>query len=137
MATKMVSTVIAHEDQCLLIREDREELGSVWNIPSGIVQAGEKIMDAAVKRVAEKTGLQVELTSLSGIYQFVDETKDSVVCNVFTATVNEGTIQIDGTKIREAKWFRFTEIEQLDDDSLYQAHLLRRVFADIKNTGKN
>ncbi|MCR8993988.1 NUDIX hydrolase [Brevibacillus laterosporus] len=137
MATKMVKTVIAHEDQCLLIREDREELGSVWNIPSGIVQAGEKIMDAAVKRVAEKTGLQVELTSLSGIYQFVDETKDSVVCNVFTATVNEGTIQIDGTKIREAKWFRFTEIEQLDDDSLYQAHLLRRVFADIKNTGKN
>ncbi|MBA4531135.1 NUDIX hydrolase [Brevibacillus halotolerans] len=137
MATKMVSTVIAHEDQCLLIREDREELGSVWNIPSGIVQAGEKIMDAAVKRVAEKTGLQVELTSLSGIYQFVDETKDPVVCNVFTATVNEGTIQIDRTKIREAKWFRFTEIEQLDDDSLYQAHLLRRVFADIKNTGKN
>ncbi|AIG25653.1 NUDIX domain-containing protein [Brevibacillus laterosporus] len=137
MATKMVKTVIAHEDQCLLIREDREELGSVWNIPSGIVQAGEKIMDAAVKRVAEKTGLQVELTSLSGIYQFVDETKDSVVCNVFTATVNEGTIQIDRTKIREAKWFRFTEIEQLDDDSLYQAHLLRRVFADIKNTGKN
>ncbi|WP_068791965.1 NUDIX hydrolase [Brevibacillus laterosporus] len=137
MATKMVITVIAHEDQCLLIREDREELGSVWNIPSGIVQAGEKIMDAAVKRVAEKTGLQVGLTSLSGIYQFVDETKDSVVCNVFTATVNEGTIQIDGTKIREAKWFRFTEIEQLDDDSLYQAHLLRRVFADIKNTGKN
>ncbi|QIC08104.1 NUDIX domain-containing protein [Brevibacillus sp. 7WMA2] len=137
MATKMVKTVIAHEDQCLLIREDREELGNVWNIPSGIVQAGEKIMDAAVKRVAEKTGLQVELTSLSGIYQFVDETKDSVVCNVFTATVNEGTIQIDGTKIREAKWFRFTEIEQLDDDSLYQAHLLRRVFADIKNTGKN
>ncbi|WPS89165.1 NUDIX domain-containing protein [Brevibacillus halotolerans] len=137
MATKMVKTVIAHEDQCLLIREDREELGSVWNIPSGIVQAGEKIMDAAVKRVAEKTGLQVELTSLSGIYQFVDETKDSVVCNVFTATVNEGTIQIDGTKIREAKWFRFTEIEQLADDSLYQAHLLRRVFADIKNTGKN
>ncbi|CCF16566.1 NUDIX domain protein [Brevibacillus laterosporus GI-9] len=137
MATKMVSTIIAHEDQCLLIREDREELGNVWNIPSGIVQAGEKIMDAAVKRVAEKTGLQVELTSLSGIYQFVDETKDSVVCNVFTATVNEGTIQIDGTKIREAKWFRFTEIEQLDDDSLYQAHLLRRVFADIKNTGKN
>lgn len=137
MATKMVKTVIAHEDQCLLIREDREEVGSVWNIPSGIVQAGEKIMDAAVKRVAEKTGLQVELTSLSGIYQFVDETKDSVVCNVFTATVNEGTIQIDGTKIREAKWFRFTEIEQLDDDSLYQAHLLRRVFADIKNTGKN
>ncbi|ERM17433.1 NUDIX hydrolase [Brevibacillus laterosporus] len=137
MATKMVKTVIAHEDQCLLIREDRGELGSVWNIPSGIVQAGEKIMDAAVKRVAEKTGLQVELTSLSGIYQFVDEKKDSVVCNVFTATVNEGTIQIDGTKIREAKWFRFTEIEQLDDDSLYQAHLLRRVFADIKNTGKN
>ncbi|AYK07188.1 NUDIX hydrolase [Brevibacillus laterosporus] len=137
MATKMVKTVIAHEDQCLLIREDREELGSVWNIPSGIVQAGEKIMDAAVKRVAEKTGLQVELTSLSGIYQFVDETKDPVVCNVFTATVNEGTIQIDRTKIREAKWFRFTEIEQLDDDSLYQAHLLRRVFADIKNTGKN
>ncbi|GIO02299.1 NUDIX domain-containing protein [Brevibacillus laterosporus] len=137
MATKMVSTVIAHEDQFLLIREDREELGNVWNIPAGIVQAGEKIMDAAVQRVAEKTGLQVELTSLSGIYQFVDETKDSVVCNVFTATVNEGTIQIDGTKIREARWFRLTEIEQLDDDSLYQAHLLRRVFADIKNTGKN
>ncbi|AKF94995.1 NUDIX hydrolase [Brevibacillus laterosporus] len=137
MATKMVSTVIAHEDQFLLIREDREELGNVWNIPAGIVQAGEKIMDAAVQRVAEKTGLQVELTSLSGIYQFVDETKDSVVCNVFTATVSEGTIQIDGTKIREARWFRLTEIEQLDDDSLYQAHLLRRVFADIKNTGKN
>ncbi|OAJ75870.1 NUDIX hydrolase [Brevibacillus sp. SKDU10] len=137
MATKMVSTVIAQEDQFLLIREDSEELGSVWNIPSGIVQAGEKIMDAAVQRVAEKTGLQVELTSLSGIYQFVDETKDSVVCNVFTATVNEGTIQIEGTKIREARWFRLTEIEQLDDDSLYQAHLLRRVFADIKNTGKN
>ncbi|MDN9010836.1 NUDIX hydrolase [Brevibacillus laterosporus] len=132
MATKMVSTVIEHEDQFLLIREDKEELGGLWNIPSGIVQAGEKIMDAAVQRVAEKTGLQVELTSLSGIYQFVDETKDSVVCNVFTATVNGGTIQIDGIKITEARWFRLTEIEQLDDDTLYQAHLLRRIFTDVK-----
>ncbi|XOS90300.1 NUDIX hydrolase [Brevibacillus laterosporus] len=137
MATKMVSTVIVQEDQFLLIREESKECGGLWNIPSGVVQAGEKIMDAAVREVSEKTALQVDLIGLAGIYQFVDATREQVVCNVFTATVRGGSIQIDGTKIIEARWFRLTEIEQLDDDTLCHAHLVRRVFEDIKNNGKN
>ncbi|QDX93149.1 NUDIX domain-containing protein [Brevibacillus laterosporus] len=132
MATKMVSTVIIQEDRVLLIREDSEEQGGLWNIPSGVVQAGEKIMDAAVRETRTKTGLDVDLISLSGIYQFVSATRKQLVRNVFTAKVIGGSVQIDGKEIIEARWFSFPEIDQLEDEVVCHVHSLRRVFEDVK-----
>ncbi|RAP27069.1 ADP-ribose pyrophosphatase [Brevibacillus laterosporus] len=132
MATKMVSTVIIQEDRVLLIREDSEEQGGLWNIPSGVVQAGEKIMDAAVQETRTKTGLDVDLISLSGIYQFVSATGKQLVRNVFTAKVIGGSVQIDGKEIIEARWFSFPEIDQLEDEVVCHVHSLRRVFEDVK-----
>ncbi|QOT01049.1 NUDIX domain-containing protein [Brevibacterium sp. JNUCC-42] len=132
MATKMVNTVIIQEDRVLLIREDSEEQGGLWNIPSGVVQAGEKIMDAAVRETRTKTGLDVDLISLSGIYQFVSATGKQLVRNVFTAKVIGGSVQIDGKEIIEARWFSFPEIDQLEDEVVCHVHSLRRVFEDVK-----
>ncbi|TPG72880.1 NUDIX domain-containing protein [Brevibacillus laterosporus] len=132
MATKMVSTVIIQEDRVLLIREDSEEKGGLWNIPSGVVQAGEKIMDAAVRETRTKTGLDVDLISLSGIYQFVSATGKQLVRNVFTAKVIGGSVQIDGKEIIEARWFSFPEIDQLEDEAVCHVHSLRRAFEDVK-----
>lgn len=132
MATKMVSTVIIQEDRVLLIREDSEEQEGLWNIPSGVVQAGEKIMDAAIRETRTKTGLDVDLISLSGIYQFVSATGKQLVRNVFTAKVIGGSVEIDGKEIIEAKWFSFPEIDQLEDEVVCHVHSLRRVFEDVK-----
>src|SRR3954454_22059599 len=62
------STTVAVRDDAgrlLLIHKVDNDL---WALPGGGMDLGESIADAAVREVAEETGLAVELTGLVGIY---------------------------------------------------------------------
>ncbi|HEV7791684.1 MAG TPA: NUDIX domain-containing protein [Pseudonocardia sp.] len=68
-ATSLVPAVTAairdSDDRILLVQPTDD---GPWVLPGGVMVAGEAIADAAIRTVAEETGIQVEITGLVGIY---------------------------------------------------------------------
>lgn len=61
-----VSTVVVSESgEILLIRRTDNEY---WALPGGRIEIGESLSQAAVRETREETGIECEVTGLSGIY---------------------------------------------------------------------
>lgn len=66
---KVVAGVIAEIDgKIVLLRRNLEPGLGRWTFPAGFVDRGEVVEAAAAREVKEETGLEVEITSLIGLY---------------------------------------------------------------------
>ena len=89
------------DDQLVLVRRGVEpELGR-WAFPSGYVDRGEVVEDAAKREVKEETGLDVELDGFVGLYS---RSGNTVVLAVYSAHVVGGDMQ-PGHDAQEAALF--------------------------------
>jgi ADP-ribose pyrophosphatase YjhB (NUDIX family) len=61
-----VTASIRDSDDRILLVQPTDD--GPWGLPGGVMVAGEAIADAAIRTVAEETGIQVEITGLVGIY---------------------------------------------------------------------
>jgi molybdenum cofactor cytidylyltransferase len=87
-----VLTVIPWEGGILLgLRREHPGSGR-WSFPSGFVDRGEVVEAAAIREVKEETGLDVDITSLIGVYS---EPGKSVVVIAYAAEVRGGALQAD------------------------------------------
>ena len=68
----MVDVVIPSEAGVVLIRRGSEPFEGKWALPGGFVDVGETVREAAVREVAEETGLAVEVSRLVGVYSEPD-----------------------------------------------------------------
>lgn len=55
-----MGALIFEDGKILLVERGKEPLKGYWSIPGGIVETGEKLVDAIRREVAEETGLDVE-----------------------------------------------------------------------------
>lgn len=83
-----IIAVIQNGEVLLTQREDFE----VWCLPGGSVEDGETVAEAAIREVREETGIDVELTSLVGIYSRLGLYAD-IHGVVFTARPIGGKLQ--------------------------------------------
>lgn len=73
----MASVVVLHEGRVLLTkREDFE----VWCVPSGGVEPGETIQEAAIRETVEESGYRVEVDRLVGVYSTLGDWPDMHSC---------------------------------------------------------
>jgi ADP-ribose pyrophosphatase YjhB (NUDIX family) len=110
-----VAAVVLDAGRVLLVRRTDNGL---WGLPSGHVEPGETVADAAVREVLEETGLQVRVSRLIGIYSDpasqVVAYPDGRVCHFVTAsfacTVTGGCLRPDGVEALAARFFPFDEM---------------------------
>jgi 8-oxo-dGTP diphosphatase len=76
MHTLVASTVTRSTDAVLLVKEGKEGVQGLWNLPGGRVEADENPFDTAVRELEEEVGASVELSGLVGVYLGVDDFVD-------------------------------------------------------------
>lgn len=89
-----------------------------WGLPSGHVEIGETAAQAAIREVAEETGLLVRIKRLVGVYSnpssqvftYPDGRVTQFVTVSFACTPLEGSICADGVETAEAAFFLPTEL---------------------------
>lgn len=65
MPNVAVNVAVIHDGKILLTKRDDFQ---VWCLPSGGVEEGESLAEAAIRETKEETGIDVELTRLIGVY---------------------------------------------------------------------
>lgn len=106
MAGLAVNVAVIHEGKILLTqREDFE----TWILPSGGVEDGESIAQAAIRETKEETGLDVELTRLIGVYSRLSN-MSPVHAVLFSAKPIGGEIRCQEGETIAVEWFSFDRI---------------------------
>ena len=87
-----VAVLIDVDGQLVLQRRAIEPGLGRWSFPSGFVERGERVEDAAIREAREEVGLDVRLTRLLGLYS---ESGNPVVLAVYLAEPIGGTLHAD------------------------------------------
>ena len=99
---KVATVVLVTDDQdrLLYIRRNHEPAMYQWTWPSGFVDAGERVEDAAAREVREETGIEVEIGALLGVWS---TTGDQTVVIAYRGSVVGGTLK-PGPEALAAAW---------------------------------
>jgi 8-oxo-dGTP diphosphatase len=96
-----VAVLIGRDGRLLLNRRAIEPGLGRWSFPSGYVNRGEVLEEAAAREVQEETGLDVQVDALFGVYS---ERGNAVVLVVYTADHARGEAAA-GPEVSEVGWF--------------------------------
>ena len=64
-----VGAIVVDGDRVLLVERGREPLRGYWSIPGGVLETGEKLIDAVRRETLEETGLEIEPVSVVEIFE--------------------------------------------------------------------
>ena len=96
-----VGVVAQRRGRLLLVRRDHEPRLGEWSFPSGYVDAGEVLEEAAVRETKEETGLDVRIQRLLGAYSSAGE---RVIFIAYAARVTGGHIEV-GAECQDVRFF--------------------------------
>jgi NAD+ diphosphatase len=97
-----VIVCVERDDEILLARSPHFPPG-FYSVPAGFVEPGETVEEAVAREIAEETGIEVADVRYFGSQPW--PFPHSLMLG-FTARWRAGEIQVDGTEIEDAKWFR-------------------------------
>lgn len=120
-------TAVVLNDRGELLMIERTDNG-LWAIPGGAQDLGESIIEAAKREVREETGIEIEVTRLSGIYsdpRHVIAYDDGEVRQEFSLCFHGrptgGTLRTDS----EARQVRWVPVSHLDGLNIHPSIRLR------------
>lgn len=99
---KVAAGVLAEDNgRILLVRRGHDPMLGRWSFPSGYVDSGEVVEDAAIREVEEETGAIVTIERLLGVYSTRGE---PVIFVAFAGAVTGGILR-PGDEVLEARYF--------------------------------
>ncbi|MGA7670429.1 MAG: NUDIX domain-containing protein [Nitrolancea sp.] len=107
---KLAVAVLVHSDGGLVLQRRKIDPGmGKWTFPSGYVERGEPVEDAAIREALEETGLTVRLTGMLGLYSHPG---NPVVLAVYSADMIGGVLAMS-EESDEVATFPPTELPEL------------------------
>ncbi len=105
-----VAVIIGRDDEILLGRRGAHtRQPGRWSFPSGFVERGERVEDAARRETREETGLVAEL---GPVLTLVSSPGETVVLAVYPAVAFTGEPSADDD-LEELRWFPVDDLPQL------------------------
>lgn len=112
-----VSSVVVTDDSVLLVERGKGAPRGLWSFPGGHVEPGETVRAAAVREVAEETGLDIEITGLVDARDVIYRRPDGslrlhYVLNVFSArlTTTSALVPRHGGDVMDARFVPLADI---------------------------
>ncbi len=96
-----VVVIVSLESNILMVKRDIEPMMGRWSFPSGYVDRGEVVEEAAAREVREETNVEVELGRLLGVYSSRDT---PVVLIAYAARARDGNAKA-GDETQDVGWF--------------------------------
>ena len=116
-----VNALVINDDGALLLIK-RTDNGN-WSLPGGAIDLGETVREAAVRETLEETGIQCEITGLSGIYSnpghVIEYTSNGEVRQEFTILLIAKPISGEPTTSDESSHVEWVDPRDLDE---YKMH---------------
>ena len=113
-----VTAIVRNEDGDLLMVHKVDN--DLWALPGGAMDIGESISQAVVREVKEETGIDVEVTGVSGIYtdpnhvMAYDDGEVRQECSIcFRARPVAGELTVSN-ETKDVSWIPVTVIQQLN-----------------------
>jgi 8-oxo-dGTP diphosphatase len=122
----VVSVSVVKDDEVLMIKENKPSAVNKWNFPSGRIEPNEDILNAACREVMEETGLDVELTSTTGIYNFVSSLGNQVILFHFTGEITGGSLNLE-EEIIDCGWFKVLDLLNFNANELREADVIKQI----------
>jgi ADP-ribose pyrophosphatase YjhB (NUDIX family) len=112
-----VGGVVIHQGKVLLIRRATEPLKGEWSIPGGLVELGEKLLDAVKREVLEETGLVVEPGKVLELFDSIWKDAEGrcqyhYVLVDYLCRMTGGNLQA-ASDVSEARWVEEQELRNL------------------------
>ncbi len=98
--------LIPKDEKVLLLKRAISPGKGLWVMPGGFVDRFERVEDAAIREVKEEVGLDVEITSLLGVYSYLGQ---AVVIIAYLGRIIGG-IPKAADETLEVKFFPFSKI---------------------------
>lgn len=108
---------IIFDEQGRLLLQKRTDC-EMWGFLGGAVELGESVAEAAVREVKEESGLDVEITSLYGVYskyfaEYANGDKAQPIVHLFNAKVIGGKLIDSNEETLELKYFDLKDAPQM------------------------
>jgi ADP-ribose pyrophosphatase YjhB (NUDIX family) len=108
MPVLTVNVAVLYQGQILLTKRDDFE---IWCLPSGGVEDGETVAQAAIRETQEETGLEIRLKALVGVYSRTGAVPDTHAV-LFRAEPIGGTLRIQPGETIDVRYFPFDELPE-------------------------
>jgi 8-oxo-dGTP diphosphatase len=116
MPRPCVDLVVKNQGKILLLKRKIHPQKGFWAIPGGMINKGETIKAAAIRKADEELGLKVSAEDLkfSGVVNFIHYERQDIVLTYALNLMERPEIALD-YQHSEAKWFSFDEILELGE----------------------
>lgn len=109
-----VGGVVIHDGRALIVRRASEPLKDEWSIPGGLVEIGEKLVDAVQREVNEETGLVIEAGEVLDLFDSIWRDSDGrcqyhYVLVDYLCRVTGGELQA-ASDVSDARWITAEEL---------------------------
>ena len=107
-----VGMLVVKDGKCLLIKRGKAPGKGAWAPPSGFVEVGETLEEAAARELKEETGIIAHATELIGAYCEPNDVYGYVITIVYLCEIDGGEL-IAGDDAEDAGFFDLNEIPKM------------------------